>query len=389
MRILTICGDHGVPVFGRKGASTHLREMIAALRRAGHDVALAAADLSGDRREDEDFRTFKLPRPTAKILGFDGRYIIADRFSDSVLREAAARFRPDAIYERSALYFQAGARMARAWKLPRILEVNTLLAEEMSTRLKFPRLAAKTEDRLLREAPGIAAISGVMARRLTEEKGVAADRIKVLTMAVDPQRFQNRGRRGVLRAKLGVEFDTPLIGYIGSMNHYHQPARFLELAQGAREAERPAMFAMVGGSGAKVERYREEAAAFTGATRFHVEGPVPQEDLRDWIEALDLVVIPGAAPQSTPTKIFEVAAIGTPMLLPETEPIRELCAGAAEACVVGESELPAALERWFADRACLAEPARRLGERVRADYTWDHHARVVGDWFAAMKAGES
>src|SRR4051794_18708520 len=52
MRILYLCADLGVPVLGHKGASIHVRELASALRRAGHDVVVAAASLTTDRSDE-------------------------------------------------------------------------------------------------------------------------------------------------------------------------------------------------------------------------------------------------------------------------------------------------------------------------------------------------
>ena len=40
MNIAYISADFGVPIFGYKGASVHVREMIAALHKAGHAVCV-------------------------------------------------------------------------------------------------------------------------------------------------------------------------------------------------------------------------------------------------------------------------------------------------------------------------------------------------------------
>jgi hypothetical protein len=41
MKILYLCPDLGIPVLGPKGAAVHVREMVAALGRAKHNVVLA------------------------------------------------------------------------------------------------------------------------------------------------------------------------------------------------------------------------------------------------------------------------------------------------------------------------------------------------------------
>ena len=42
MRIAYICCDPGIPVFGTKGASVHIQEVVRELRAAGHEVVLYA-----------------------------------------------------------------------------------------------------------------------------------------------------------------------------------------------------------------------------------------------------------------------------------------------------------------------------------------------------------
>src|SRR5512134_668377 len=46
MKILYICSDAGIPVLGRKGASAHVRSLVAAFTRAGHSVILATPVLT-------------------------------------------------------------------------------------------------------------------------------------------------------------------------------------------------------------------------------------------------------------------------------------------------------------------------------------------------------
>src|SRR6059036_3390968 len=43
MRIAYVCADPGVPIFGRKGCSVHVQEMLRALQRQGAGVDVFAA----------------------------------------------------------------------------------------------------------------------------------------------------------------------------------------------------------------------------------------------------------------------------------------------------------------------------------------------------------
>ena len=48
MRLAYVCADPGVPVFGRKGASIHVQEVVRALDARGVEVELFASRTGGD-----------------------------------------------------------------------------------------------------------------------------------------------------------------------------------------------------------------------------------------------------------------------------------------------------------------------------------------------------
>ena len=113
MRVAYVCADPGIPVFGTKGASVHVQEVIRVLLEAGHTVELFC------RRTDGE------PWPAAAAARAEGRLVVhelgrikgtdvADRerramAADGELRaalEEAGLF--DAVYERYSLWSTAG-----------------------------------------------------------------------------------------------------------------------------------------------------------------------------------------------------------------------------------------------------------------------------------------
>src|SRR5688572_21636437 len=52
MRLAYICADPGVPVFGRKGASVHVQEVVRAMRGQSVEVDLFATSIGGDAPTD-------------------------------------------------------------------------------------------------------------------------------------------------------------------------------------------------------------------------------------------------------------------------------------------------------------------------------------------------
>src|SRR5437899_3210985 len=48
MRIAYVCADPGVPVFGRKGCSVHVQEVVRALLARGAQIEIFAARIDGE-----------------------------------------------------------------------------------------------------------------------------------------------------------------------------------------------------------------------------------------------------------------------------------------------------------------------------------------------------
>ena len=66
MRIAFICADPGVPVFGTKGCSIHVQEIVRALSRLGHEVTLFARRRGGEAPAYlTDIRCVDLSKPDA------------------------------------------------------------------------------------------------------------------------------------------------------------------------------------------------------------------------------------------------------------------------------------------------------------------------------------
>ncbi len=365
-----------------------MREMIAAFRKLGHEIVLAAADTSGDRRPDEDFEVVRLPCPKSRTLGLDGRYMLANMRARGVLREIADRFRPDAIYERTALYFTAGEWLERQTGLPRILEINALLAEEQRSRLHFPSMAARQEARVLRNSRATSAISECLKKMIVNLQ-VDPNTIRLFPMAVDPTRFRLSPEPNFRRRELGWPDDVTVIGYVGSMNTYHRPNWFMDLAEKMlRRDEKSIRFIVVGGSAVKVQRHRSRLYKYVEKGLVHFCGTVPQSEMVSWLSCVDVILVPGAAPQATPTKIYETASVGRSLIAPATDPIIELCGADAPNLFTPNdfNSLEERVREFLNSRTKFDDFAVKLREKVTTVHTWENNATGLVNWFQELGA---
>jgi hypothetical protein len=103
MRVAYVCADPGLPVFGRKGGSVHVQEVVRALGRHGHQVHLLATRLGGEPPPGlEDVPVHPLP-PIGR--GTDAEREAQGRGANQALEDILTAAGPfDLVYERYWLW---------------------------------------------------------------------------------------------------------------------------------------------------------------------------------------------------------------------------------------------------------------------------------------------
>jgi len=138
-------------------------------------------------------------------------------------------------------------------------------------------------------------------------------------------------------------------------------------------------FAFVGDGPVRPEL--ESTAKVLGCEdRLHITGMVPIPDVPHWLSALDIAVIPRAAPHASPMKLMEYMAMGLPIIAPELPSIRAAMPTDNLGFVFPADDMNAMRN---AVEMALANPAeaKRRGEAAREyvlkHLTWTAHAREV------------
>lgn len=425
MNIAYISADFGVPIFGYKGASVHVREMVTALRQAGHAIWVISPAMTmpeGERGKfgewvkhgsDAAFSAvakdlkpvtfFPVPPPQErhcqlykalddldKFLGKKTRLApeLRNLSYNLTLYERARDYlllgNVDLIYERYALFSCAGLRLARELGVPHILEVNAPLAyeQEKMRGLEIKELARETERRIFCETDQVIAVSGRLLEYVAS-CGVPESRIHVLPNAVDPQRFAPLRRRHgrTVREQYQLE-NKRVIGFVGSLKPWHGTETLIEAFRRLHTTAANTHLLIVGdGPGREeLEKYAH-AHGLNGAVTF--TGNVSYDDIPQYLAAIDIAVAPYGPNENfyySPIKIFEYMAMGKPVVAGSIGQVEEVIAH-------GETGLlfaPGNLGQLVAGLATLAEDAelcRYLGERARTwvlqERTWENNARQV------------
>lgn len=406
MRILYVCADFGVPVYGHKGASIHLRAMARAFARAGHDLHILSPSI--DREGNLDFDvpsscpvSLEAYQPALDVLrkadkalgttatGHPAR--TAQEVRNLLFNQLLARaadvwkgFGAAFVYERYALFGSGGLAFSRALGVPHVLEVNAplCLEQERARGLHLADVARAVEHRVWTGTDAVLAVSDELAG-LVRSAGTPSDRVHVSPNGVDAESFAAAAGHGrAVRAELGLG-PGPVIGFVGSLKSWHGTDVLLEAFAELRPRW-PEARVLVVGDGPMADHLRSlaeerglgRAVVFTGAVD-HARIPA-------LLDAMDVTVAPYRAADDfyfSPMKVYESLAAGRPVVASNLGQAAQLIAdGYVEGAAPGDPRsLAAALERVLQNPGPAAARAARGRAWTLAERTWDANARRAVD----------
>lgn len=380
MRIAYVSADRGIPVFGEKGASVHIQEMIRAFAKLGHEVRVIAA-----RRGEGCDPALHVEDVPITVAGNDRaeKERAAMAQADAIEARLVSLWRDwpfDMIYERYSLWSAAGCRAARRLSVPVVTEINApLLLEQAAYRtLVCEQEARAIEAEVLAGSHALAAVSRQVGRYLTKA-GAEPSRVHVIGNAVDTGRFHP----GVPPTALpGVAPDAFVVGFTGSLKMWHGVDTLLQAFRELRDRDSRAHL-LICGDGPKrgwIDGFVAGAGLDDAVT---MAGWVDHAALPGLIARMDVATAPYPAAEDhyfSPLKLYEYLALGRPVLASDIGQTAELLRGSEAALLVPPGDagaLARGLLGLCRDRALLermsAEAAR---EGARHDWT-GNAARVV------------
>ena len=404
MKILYICSDAGIPVLGNKGASVHVRELIAAFSRAQCRIVLATPSLTKspwDVPAEVAAQIIHCPLSTAaqqtvqsikeyaQALGVPSQIAAEVRrmlVSESLEATALSRFKgdpPDFIYERASLFGIAGAALAREWNVPFLVELNAPLVEEQSLYRGggLAALAMQAEEHTLTRADAVFTVSEAL-REHALIVGVHAERAHVLPNGVDPTLFQPGPRDEALRARLALT-EGPVLGFVGGLRPWHGVEVLPELLAQLAGKYSGTRLVIVGDGqlrDALEQGFRERGVL----ERVVFMGNLPHEQIPGVIRLFDVGLAPYPALDHafyfSPLKVFEYMACGVAVVVSNCGQLAELVRDGANGLLVPPGDLEAmvaACDRLLGDENFRHQLGHTAAAEVRSRYTWNENAARV------------
>lgn len=358
MRLLFVAPN--IPVPGTHGGSTHVTEVVAALRRQHRVLLLARRGSSGEDVVGLGVGT----APGVLAYGLALGHLLP------AYRHARA-FAPDAIYERFSAH-GLGVLLGRLLRVP----VLSMVLDTNATRLTLGGA-----NRLVTTAPHL--IPERYHHKLVE-----------VSWGANIERFRPDIDGSALRKKLGYGPEHFVIAYTGAYYPWHGLDTLVEAAGklGAPEVR----FLLVGDGQLRPAIEQRIAEAGLG-DRFQAIGKVPYSSVPEHLAAADAAIAPydpSRHPDLSrhgmffdPLKVFEYLACAKPTITLDSANMRRMFENGEHALLVepGNAEaLRAAIERLLAlpDRGkAMGQAGRRL---VEQRYSWQAHADHLTSLFEEL-----
>jgi glycosyltransferase involved in cell wall biosynthesis len=321
LRVAYASADFGIPVFGDKGASVHIQEMVNAFMENGHHVTIVAPQPgqvpNGFRAEVHRVRTM-VPEITEMDLFLaeqsdrvfkERRNIATGKAVEAELLRLHAERPFDFIYERYSLWSAAGVRASHLIGVPIVLEVNAplLLEQKKYRNLVLAQDAQNIEREVFSESDFIFAVSAEV-REYVIAQGANPLTTFVQANGVDLAKFNPTGKV----AEIFLSKKTPIIGFSGSLKPWHGLEDLVEAFRYLKHRRVPCQLLIVGDGPMQswIDGYAKGANL---SDQIHLTGWMPHSQIPELIRAMDIAVAPYPHIEQfyfSPLKLFEYMACG-------------------------------------------------------------------------------
>ena len=301
MRIAYVTVDPGIPVFGTKGASVHIQEVVRELIRRGHDVTVhttrAGRDIPDDLAGLKVIETrIEADDPAARERA---QQEVSARIAARIIADGA-----DLVYERYSLFSTALAEVTDATGAAGVLEVNAPLIEEQRTHrvLVDEEAAGNALARQVAAATATIAVSDPVRDWVRERTG--SESVHTVPNGVSITRIVPRPE----------EIGDPVVTFVGTLKPWHGVA---DLLAAAALAKRPWKLRIIG-DGPERAALEEQAAGLGIEVDFR--GAVAPADMPGQLAGSAIGVAPypdlGGEQQQyfSPLKVYEYLAAGLPVV---------------------------------------------------------------------------
>lgn len=380
---------------GRSVEGVHIRSVTAALRELGFAVDILSLP-GADPEAPEPVTATRPPRLVPRLLSalasrapewlFELFELLYNLVAWWRLRTRLKQEDRIWIYERYSLFLFAGVLLARQRRVPIVLEVNDSAVMPRVRPLLMRALARRIERWVFNQCDGLVFVSSAFRDQVLAAHGTLSTVI-ISPNAADISRFDPaRTDRHATRRRLGID-DKLVCGYLGAFIEWHGIHRFVDEAA-PQLAERADIALLLVGDGKT--RARVEASLQQHGVSDHavLTGAVPHDQVPELLAAMDVSVLPDSNTYGSPMKLFELMAMGVPVVAPDYGPIAEVIEDGVTGWLFPQGNMQRCLEILLAlTPARIDQVGGQARQYILEHRQWRNNAMQLVDLFRQIESG--
>lgn len=360
----------------------HIREMVAAFRRLGHEVAVVGpvGETTGTSSTSGSILgkiKSVLPRAVFEICE-----ISYSAYIGVILASKMLISRPDFVYDRYITFNFGSVLASKLVGVPLYLEVNAPLALERSIepdeKLIFRKPAFAIERWACSNANSTIVVSTPLKDYLVAQ-GVPERKCVVMPNGVDPIKFSPGEKDRALLKSVGATAEDIVIGFTGILRPWHG----LDLLVNAFKKigkKHKNVFLLIVGDG-PIRGDLESMIAEAGLQERHcITGRVRHADVPNYVNLLDIAVSPKATFYASPMKVIEYMALGKAVVVPNSQNFLDIIDPLENGItfeVDNGGSLAASLLRLLDDETLRKGLGANARKKTEKRLNWEYNAKSV------------
>jgi len=362
----------------------HISGIAGAFEKLGHSVTfvsptdvnpLKAGDVApqkGGLRSLLYFFADKTPQ-----VCFECMEILYNLMAFKKLTKEIAKVKPTFIYERYSFFCFAGIYLAKKYRIPIILEVNEVGGFDRVRPQKLVALSKVFEKYVFSNANVVITVSDFLKDQIIARGGVKENML-VVPNGIDPLLFSQIVHSTTLKDILGLS-DHTIIGFVGYLVHWHRLDLLLHAFAKVIKVY-PNVKLLLIGDGVLKEELVKLSIELEIDRSLVITGRVDHSEIPNYIDAIDIAIIPNSNEYRSPIKMFEYMAMGKAIIAPDQPPILEVLENGKTGFIFKNgdgNDLFTKIQTALSNKQMCNSVGLNAKYLVVNDFTWDIHATKI------------
>ncbi|MFH1004203.1 MAG: glycosyltransferase family 4 protein [Bacteroidota bacterium] len=386
MKILYYSPHPNLNLQDMSGYGTHMREIIFAFRKLGHEVLPVIAGGIEKNICSKNIHTrvsFKkiLKKSFPSILWETVKDIFLlrkDKQLEKLLLQQIEKFQPDLIYERGSYLQISGCMASYKKKIKHIIEINAPYGEErlsMQGKSLLNFMSDHIEKKQIELSEKVVVVSSALKKYFSEKHKIDEKKFIITPNAVNAEKLktdENKIRDLTEKFQLNKNF---VIGFVGSIFPYHGVDILIKSFHKVKEIQNNCKLLIVGdGETLPLLEALSKKLGLTDSVIF--TGNISHSDISNYIELMNICVLPKTNWYCSPVKIFEYGFFGKAIIAPNNVPLKDVITDGESGLLINPNveELSSAILKLLNDAVLRKKIENNFQRKVHEEHSWEKMA---------------